>query len=320
MTLHTKVLSLIDGRQTFKKKKKLIEWLMKKELLQGKMKCKLCKKRMKLEKHSNVDGLQWKCRRKKHRGKTTKKSVRSLSLFQRSKLSLFSWMKYIYRFSQGLQLRQIDMLQDGVAGSSRTLSKISLKLRKVCKSAIKRRERRGKQRLGGPNEFVMLDESNFYHKRKYGRGRFGPTWRRRKWVFGMLGIRGKRRRPILRLVKQRSRRHLIPLVTKYVRQGTTVITDMWRAYTTAIAESGFVHFSVNHSRSFVNPDTGAHTQNIERAWSTYKSQVWRLRGNRTVKTLKSHLALIEWTHWLANEHKDGPLGRLLHDIRHFRKF
>ncbi|XP_034082189.1 uncharacterized protein LOC117552711 [Gymnodraco acuticeps] len=186
---------------------------------------------MKLEKHSNVDGLQWKCRRKKHRGKTTKKSVRSLSLFQRSKLSLFSWMKYIYRFSQGLQLRQIDMLQDGVAGSSRTLSKISLKLRKVCKSAIKRRERRGKQRLGGPNEFVMLDESNFYHKRKYGRGRFGPTWRRRKWVFGMLGIRGKRRRPILRLVKQRSRRHLIPLVTKYVRQGTTVITDMWRAYT-----------------------------------------------------------------------------------------
>ncbi|XP_034074152.1 uncharacterized protein LOC117547480 isoform X2 [Gymnodraco acuticeps] len=223
-------------------------------------------------------------------------------------------------FSQGLQLRQIDLLQDGVAGSSRTLSTISLKLRKVCKSAIKRRERRGKQRLGGPNEFVMLDESNFYHKRKYGRGRFGPTWRRRKWVFGMLGIRGKRRRPILRLVKQRSRRHLIPLVTKYVRQGTTVITDMWRAYTTAIAESGFVHFSVNHSRSFVNPDTGAHTQNIERAWSTYKSQVWRLQRNRTVKTLKSHLAFIEWTHWLANEHKDGPLGRLLHDIRHFCKF
>ncbi|XP_033971273.1 uncharacterized protein LOC117470561 [Trematomus bernacchii] len=239
---------------------------MKMELLQGKMKCKLCKKRRKLEKHSNVDGLQWKCRRKKHRGKTTKKSV---------------------RFSQGLQLRQMDMLQDGVAGSSRTLSKMSQKLRKVCKRAIKRRERRGKQRLGGPNEFVMLDESNFYHKRKYGRGRFGPTWRRRKWVFGMLGIRGTRRRPILRLVKQRSRRHLIPLVTKYVRQGTTVITDMWRAYITAITESGFVHFSVNHSRSFVNPVTGAHTQNIERAWSTYKSQVWRLRGNRTEKTLKN---------------------------------
>ncbi|CAL8282576.1 unnamed protein product, partial [Gadus morhua 'NCC'] len=33
-------------------------------------------------------------------------------------------------FSQGLQLRQIDMLQDGVAGSSRTLSKMSYKLRK----------------------------------------------------------------------------------------------------------------------------------------------------------------------------------------------
>ena len=58
------------------------------------------------------------------------------------------------------------MLQDGVAGSSRTLSKMSYKLRKVCQRAIKRRERRGKQRIGRGNEFVMLDESNFYHKRK----------------------------------------------------------------------------------------------------------------------------------------------------------
>jgi hypothetical protein len=151
---------------------------------------------------------------------------------------------------------------------------------------------------------------------KYGRGRFGATWRRRKWVFGMLGIKGRRRRPILRLVTKRSRRYLIPLVTKYVRQGTTVLTDRWRVYMTALAQSGYVHFSVNHSQSFVNPVTGAHTQNIERAWSAYKSKVWRLRGNRTERTLKSHLSFIEWTHWLANDHKYGPLGRLLHDIRH----
>ena len=64
-------------------------------------------------------------------------------------LFIFSHFILIFnRFSQGLQLRQIDMLQDDVAGSSRTLSTISQKLRKVCKSAIRRRERRGKQRLG----------------------------------------------------------------------------------------------------------------------------------------------------------------------------
>lgn len=87
----------------------------------------------------------------------------------------------------------------------------------------------------------------------------------------------------------------------------------------ALADNGYVNFSVNHSRVFVDPVTGAHTQNIERAWSLYKSQVWRLPGNRSETKLKEHLALIEWTHWLANKQEDGPLGRLLHDIqRHYK--
>lgn len=46
---------------------------------------------------------------------------------------------------------------------------------------------------------------------------------------------------------------------------------------------------------------------LVKAWSAYKSQVWRLWGNRTERTLKSHLSFIEWTHWFANDHKDVPL-------------
>lgn len=79
------------------------------------------------------------------------------------------------RFSQGLRLRQIDMIQDGVAGSSRTLSKMSEKLRKVCKDAVKRQKRRGKQKLGGTAEFVVIDESNFCHKRKVCIKHWSPT-------------------------------------------------------------------------------------------------------------------------------------------------
>ena len=75
-------------------------------------------------------------------------------------------------------------------------------------------------------------------------------------------------------------------------------------------------FFCKPQQSFVNPVTGVHTQNIERAWSAYKSKVWRLRGNRTERTLKSHLSFIEWTHWFANNHKDAPIGRLLHGIHH----
>lgn len=92
--------------------------------------------------------------------------------------------------------------------------------------------------------------------------------------------------------------------------GTVIISDEWRAYRGALTNLGYTHLTVNYSRWFVNPVTGAHTQHLERAWLTYKSMIWQLRGNRT-----EHLAVIEWTYLLGNRHKKGPLGRLLKDIQ-----
>ncbi|KAG9273517.1 hypothetical protein AMEX_G12668 [Astyanax mexicanus] len=257
------------------------------------MKCRLCQQYMQIKTRLDLhDGLQWECRYKTHRGKNVKKSVRSGSIFERSKIRLQSWMQFIYRFAQGLKLRQIHLIQDGVSRSTR-------------------------QHLGGHREFVVIDESNFCHKRKYGRGRFGRTWNRRKWVFGLLGVREQRRRPILRLVEKRSRRHLLPIIRKHVRRGSTIISDQWRAYMGALHNAGYTHFSVNHKRWFVDPQSGGHTQHLERAWGIYKGQIWRLRGNRTEKLLKEHLSVIEWTYWLGKNHREGPLGRLLKAIRQY---
>lgn len=116
-------------------------------------------------------------------------------------------------------------------------------------------------------------------------------------------------------MKKRSRNPLIPLVVKLVRPGTLIISDEWRAYRGALTNLGYTHITVNHSRWFVDPVTGAHTQQLERAWLTYKSIIWQLGGNRTEKLLKEHLAVIEWTYWLGNRHRTGPLDRLLKDIR-----
>ncbi|XP_028439293.1 uncharacterized protein LOC114559068 isoform X1 [Perca flavescens] len=316
MSLESKILCLTEGKPTKRKTVKLIRWLQNKKLLKKKIRCKLCQNAMKLKKkHNSTDVYRWVCRHKSHRGRKITKTIRTGSVFENSKCSLISWMKFFYRFSQGLRLRQVDMKTDGIAKSSTTLSKMAACARRVCRHAMKRHETKTGKRLGDEREFVVIDESNFRHKRKYGRGRISNSWRRKNWVFGMLGVKGKHRRPLLKLVKRRSRNHLLPLVVKHVRPGTVIISDEWRAYRGALTNLGYTHFTVNHSRWFVDPVTGAHTQQLERAWLTYKSIIWRLRGNRTEKLLKEHLAVIEWTYWLGNRHRKGPLGRLLKDIR-----
>ncbi|XP_062339270.1 uncharacterized protein LOC134038985 [Osmerus eperlanus] len=219
------------------------------------------------------------------------------------------------RFAQGLQLKQLDMISEGIAASSKTLTRMTKVLRKVCVAALKRMKKRG-MRIGGRHRFVVIDESKFAHKRKYHRGRCGNTWRReRQWVFGMLEVDGPSRRPILRLVRDRSRQTLTGHIRRHIRPRTPILTDEWHAYKGQLSQYGFSQYSVCHKRNFVDPDTGAHTQHIERAWQKYKLEIWRHRGNRTPESLKIHLKMIEWHHWLGTHHHNGVLGRLFHDVK-----
>lgn len=71
-----------------------------------------------------------------------------------------------YRFAQGLHLRQVDMMEDNIAASTATLSKMAKKLRKVRRRAVERMRQQQGQLIGGRREFVVSDESHFRHKRK----------------------------------------------------------------------------------------------------------------------------------------------------------
>ncbi|KAM6997210.1 DNA mismatch repair protein Mlh1 [Tautogolabrus adspersus] len=125
-------------------------------------------------------------------------------------------------------------------------------------------------------------------------------WKRKKWVFGMLGVkhRGQKSVPVLRLVERRTRQELVPLIVHHVRTGSTILSDEWRAYRQALPAFGYRHYTVNHSVAYVNAVTGCHTQHIERAWRSYKETIGRLRGNRTEDLLRDHLVVIEWNEWL----------------------
>ncbi|XP_035980583.1 uncharacterized protein LOC118556654 [Fundulus heteroclitus] len=316
--LATELRELIEGSTKSKRRhREIIKWMQKKRLLRRGMRCQKCKHKMKFKESVCVDNYAWVCKHHNHRGRKLKRSIRHKSMFSKSKVSLFNWMRFVYRFAQGLRLRQVDMINDDISGSSATLSKMAQKLRDVCTTAMDRYQRRTGQYIGGRQEFVTIDESHFRHKRKYGRGRMAGGWKRKKWVFGMLGVnrRGKRHaKPVLRLVERRRRRDLVPLIAHHVKVGSTIISDEWRAYRNALPQLGYTHFTVNHSVSYVDAQTGAHTQHIERAWRMVKENVWRLRGNRTEELLVDHLRVIEWYEWLARKHRKGPLGRIIHDI------
>ncbi|MGL5902483.1 MAG: transposase [Cetobacterium sp.] len=100
----------------------------------------------------------------------------------------------------------------------------------------------------------------------------------------MLEVKAKRQRPVLELVKQRSRRHLMHIIRKRVQTGTQILSECWRAYNT-LQQHGYLHYQVNHRHFFVHPQTDVHTQHMERAWRTYKENIYRYTGNLTKQSL-----------------------------------
>ena len=112
-------------------------------------------------------------------------------------------------------------------------------------------------KTGAPGKIVEIDESEF-GKRKYHKGR-------RKdgiWVFG--GIERDSRNCFLSSVEDRNAETLVPIIKEHVL-GTTIISDCWKAYS-RLEEEGYVHQTNNHSKEFLNKETGTDTNTIESTW------------------------------------------------------
>ena len=65
----------------------------------------------------------------------------------------------------------------------------------------------------------------------------------------------------MEVVPNRSAATLLPLIQAHVAPGTIIHSDEWSAVGSLPNVSA--HEIVNHSIEFINPTTGAHTQNIE---------------------------------------------------------
>ena len=148
--------------------------------------------------------------------------------------------------------------------------------------------------IGGPGTIVEIDESKF-GKRKYNRGR----WVEGHWVFG--GIERGTTHSFMAVVPDRSAATLLPIIQTYIRPGTLIISDEWRAYC-RIPSLGYTHQTVNHSQNFVDPTTGAHTNSIEGYWSCVKRQL-RKQGvmNTSSKLFPTYLLEAMWRKRFSGE-------------------
>ena len=112
---------------------------------------------------------------------------------------------------------------------------------------------KNEDRIGGENVVVEIDESKF-GKRKSHRGH--PV--EGAWVIG--GVeRAAERRVFAEVVEKRDAATLIKVVRRRVAPGSTVHSDLWKAYKAIHSAAHLEHRTVNHSRHFVDPGTGVHT-------------------------------------------------------------
>ena len=108
---------------------------------------------------------------------------------------------------------------------------------------------------------VEIDESSF-SKRKYNRGKIVP----KQWVFG--GICRETRECLMYAVPDQKKETLLETIKACIRPGSTIYSDKWKSYDSIPHLEGYVfeHYTVNHSKNFVDPHTRAHTQSIKNLW------------------------------------------------------
>ena len=110
---------------------------------------------------------------------------------------------------------------------------------------------------------VEIDESLIF-KRKYHRGRKMSS---QQWVVG--GICRETKEIFILPCDYRDRTTLFHIISQNVQTGSHILTDGWKAYI-GLEELGYTHDTVNHSDNFVNPETGACTNQIENVWKWLK--------------------------------------------------
>ena len=189
-------------------------------------------------------------------------SICKRSVLEGSKLSICQILAVVVHFCEE---ECVNELAQKIGISRPSICRWYAILRKICGKALEANFKR----LGGIGHTVQIDET-VIARRKYNVGRNVQQ----QWLFGAIDmINGSF---ILRNIDNRSRKELQSVIIDTIYEDTHVISDCWSSYMAIFSNrNDYTHSHVNHSRNFVNPETGANTQLIENLWSRLKSTLRR---------------------------------------------
>ena len=227
-----------------------------------------CGKPMQMKKtNDSTDSFVWRCR-KVHKVirnniaytiKDVKLSIRHHSWLVDSKITLEIVLELIYLWSQGFT--QAEIIHE-LKLSNKTVTEWTNFFRESCISTVLHNS----TAIGGNGIEVEIDESKF-GKRKYHRGHQVEG----QWVFG--GREKYDKTKIFMIpVHNRKQSTLIPLIKKWIKPGSIIHSDCWKAYN-KLNSLGYTHVTVNHSKEFVNKESAACTNAIESDWRHAKLQM-----------------------------------------------
>ena len=259
--------------------------------------CHLCGGEMRRVPRRNRGNLMYimRCRR---RGCQTTRSIRDGNRFlhyndrnNRINSNLKLWQILELSFCFVLEMKIDDVVQR-THHSRQTIVDWFCMCREVCSSAVLDNRN---MMVGTADNPIQIDESRFAGKRKYNAGRMlagdrAPEERDAEvlvennrnhgnrvdgpWCFGLK--QGDDHRYFY--VERRNRATLNPIIEANCAPGSVIHSDEWAAYRN-LSDIGYVHETVNHQLNYRDPDTGAHTQAIERSWLDAKTRIMkRMRG------------------------------------------
>lgn len=247
-----------------------IEFIIEHELVYSQPRCGRCRK------STYRDGRMWRCT---NHHCSWSKSIFKDSVFGNTRLPPQMILLIGYLWLTKCSRTSVQLI---TGCSSTTVTHFAKLFRQLVADEVEENE----DQIGGENVIVEIDESKF-GKRKYHRGHHVEG----AWVIG--GVeRTPERRVFAEVVEKRDATTLVDVVCRRVAPGSIIHSDLWKAYNAIPSVAHLEHRTVNHSRHFVDPDTGVHVNTIEGTWHGIKVGIpERVRHQGKIE---NHIAEFIW--------------------------